>query len=100
MPLVGLIPFLQYYEESHEANGKCVNALGRAHPISTQFKERVALLTVMCQCPWSGSSHFYCTLSKTPIKSAFPDTILEGISQNILKIKVFTLENGMFTICS
>ena len=76
------------------------------------------------QCPTSGLSHFYENKegevvmeknvsmpyiglipflripSQHPIKSAFPGLILGGISQNILKIMIFHLKNGMFTICS
>ena len=76
------------------------------------------------QCPTSGSFHFYMPRvlrpwqedlvsmpyiglipflripSHTSIKSAFPDTSLGGISQNILKIKDYPPKNGMFTICS
>ena len=76
MPYHGLIPFLPYY---------IVSALTAQS---------------VFQCPTTGSSHFYGIPSQTPIKPAFPGTISEGISQNILKIKVLPTKNGMFTICS
>ena len=38
----------------------CVNALGRATPISTSMKTIRALdVIIVCQCPGSGYSYFY-----------------------------------------
>ena len=50
--------------------------------------------------PYIGLIPFLRIPSQHPIKSAFPGLILGGISQNILKIMIFHLKNGMFTICS
>ncbi len=35
MPLVGLIPFLRFFKYCNLERKLCVNALGRAYPIST-----------------------------------------------------------------
>ena len=53
-----------------------------------------------CQCPIPGSYHFYGPPSKPLQNAVFPATILGGISQNILIIKVFSAKNGMLTIYS
>ncbi len=71
MPCLGLIPFLQGYGEQHRILLQCVNALSRAHSISTIMTDEHYPTYSMCQCPVSGSFHFYPVLQETLISKAF-----------------------------
>ena len=59
MPSIGLIPFLLRIRKRYQNLYSCVNALYRAHPISTANTAIKPTNKEMCQCPLSGSSHFY-----------------------------------------
>ncbi len=61
MPLLRLIPFLQGDIMTKMMNTICVNALTQAYPISTKKKYDKRPKKKMCQCPYSGLSHFYGT---------------------------------------
>ncbi len=59
MPYFGLLLFLQKGIQPVVLQGKCVNALLRATPISTKGKEILKREEELCQCPTSGYSYFY-----------------------------------------
>ena len=55
---------LHFYEAEALAKGmglECVNALSRAHFISTIMHRIDPFITYVCQCPISGALHFYPT---------------------------------------
>ena len=88
MPYFGLIPFLQWTQwRCWTVQGlfQCPTS-GSSHFYNRNRME-LGRAKRTFQCPTSGSSHFYGIPSQPPIKSAFPDMILGGISQNILKIR-------------
>ena len=60
MPSIGLKPFLQKKITMIKLPRFGVNALNRAQAISTMtLGVKSTILQKMCQCPQSGSSHFY-----------------------------------------
>ena len=86
MPYLGRTPFLQTGRISGKIKGYCVNALSRAHSISTKELRYLKIgyggvnalsrahsistiqytlydiQTALCQCPISGALHFYCVI--------------------------------------
>ena len=60
MPYLGRTSFLHRIRTKLEENTPSVNALSRAHFISTRSgRRRIVCLKQMCQCPISGALHFY-----------------------------------------
>ena len=64
MPYLGRTSFLRKWAISAISLQKCcVNALSRAHFISTPARRPTkCTLRAVCQCPISGALHFYCTM--------------------------------------
>ncbi len=69
MPLLGLIPFLHSKKQKKRMEESCVNALTRAYPISTKKGSKEAAKSIMCQCPYSGLSHFYLSLRTLSLRT-------------------------------
>ena len=59
MPYLGLPSFLRNETKKQRYGKDCVNALSRAPFISTPEEEELISDEELCQCPISGSLHFY-----------------------------------------
>ena len=59
MPYLGRTSFLREIDLQEAKEYNCVNALSRAHFISTVKNEETKNVKEMCQCPISGALHFY-----------------------------------------
>ena len=59
MPYLGRTSFLPYDGISKDCHSSGVNALSRAHFISTESLKRDTDIVDVCQCPISGALHFY-----------------------------------------
>ena len=60
MPYLGRTSFLRAKMALEDYQMSRVNALSRAHFISTKKNVEVMMNNEVCQCPISGALHFYC----------------------------------------
>ena len=90
MPYLGLPSFLLYDATDEELIEECVNALSRAPFISTVFWAYADYVDTLCQCPISGSLHFYFSIDALP-------EIVEMVSMPYLGLPSFLPgERGLY----